>query len=432
MLASSPRQREILASLTADELQALDYAWEFWARPKQLAPAGAWKVWLVMAGRGFGKTRIGAEWVRKQAWNSPLSRIALVGATAADTRDIMVEGESGILSVSPPWFRPTYEPSKRRLTWPNGARATLYSAEEPERLRGPQHTDAWCDEAGAWFYAEAWDQLQFGLRLGLNPRAVVTTTPRPTRLIKRIAEDSETVVTRGSTFENAANLASTFIREIRKKYEGTRLGRQELFAELLEDTPGALWNLSAIEADRVETAPMLQRVVISLDPSVSSDEDSDECGIIAAGLGEDGHGYVLEDLSAVLSPDAWARLAVRAYDRLMADRIVAEVNNGGDLVEATIRTVSRNVSYRAVHASKAKRARAEPVAALYEQHRVHHVGVHRKLEDQMTTWDSGAAGKSPDRIDALVWAITDLMLAPRRTKVEHDPTQDLSYEHQDY
>lgn len=399
---------------------ALLYAWEFWARPTQLEPRGDWSTWLISAGRGFGKTRTGAEWVRRRARN-PRARIALVGATASDVRDVMVEGESGILAISPPWERPVYEPSKRRITWPNGALATTYSADEPDRLRGPQHTDAWADETAAWRYAEAWDQLQFGLRLGGNPRAVVTTTPRPTDLIRTLLADPSTVVTRGSTFANRANLAPQFLARILAKYRGTRLGRQELYAELLDDTPGALWNYTQIEELRVKHHAGLKRIVVAIDPSTTSDAESAECGIVAAGLGEDDHGYVLEDVSGVLSPDAWARRAVGAYERLEADRIVAEVNNGGDLVETVIRTVDKNVSYSAVHASRGKHTRAEPVAALYEQKKVHHVGGFAKLEDQMCTWDAVSGQKSPDRMDALVWALTELMIggAPAEYDASH-------------
>lgn len=411
MLACSPRKTEILQSLSPEELEALEYAWPVWARPNQLAPLGLWRTWLVQAGRGFGKTRCGSEWVRAAAERDGRERFAFVGATAADARDVMVEGESGILAVSPPWFRPIYEPSKRRLTWPNGARATLFSAEEPERLRGPQHTKAWCDETAAWFYPEAWDQLQFGLRLGAHPQCVVTTTPRPTDLIRRIIRAADTVVTRGSTFDNAANLAPSFLEAVRRKYEGTRLGRQELFAELLEDTPGALWTIKQLDALRVPRAPArYQRVVVAIDPSVTSTGESDECGIVVAGIGENGDGYVLDDLSGIMSPDTWAKTAIKAYRDYGADRIVAEVNNGGDMVEATLRTVESGVSYKAVHASRGKRIRAEPVAALYEQERVHHVGGFAKLEDQMTTWDASSDQRSPDRLDALVWALTELML----------------------
>ena len=366
-------------------------------------------MWLVLAGRGWGKTKTGAEWIRSRVRN-PRARIALVGPTASDVRDVMIEGESGIMASSPPWDRPIYEPSKRRLTWKNGAVATAFSGEEPDRLRGPQHTDAWADELAAWKYPDTWDQLMFGLRLGQDPRVLVTTTPRPIPIVKQLLGDPTTRITRGSTFDNRANLADAFIDKIRKKYEGTRLGRQELFAEVLDDTPGALWTLSRIEALRVRKPPALKRIVIAIDPAVTSEEESAETGIVAVGLGEDDEGYVLADGSGKFSPDGWARAGVDAYRDWEADRIVAEVNNGGDLVETVVRTVDANVPYTAVRASRGKRTRAEPIAALYEQGRVHHVGVHKDLEDQMTTWDASSGAKSPDRMDALVWGLTELML----------------------
>ena len=398
----------ILADLTEKEAEALLYDWRFWARPNQVPPPGDWRTWLVLAGRGFGKTRTGAEWVREQVEQGQCSRMALVAPTAADARDVMVEGESGILAISPPWFRPLYEPSKRRLTWPNGAIATTYSADEPDRLRGPQHDGAWADELAAWKYSETWDMLMFGLRLGADPRAVVTTTPKPVRLIRELLAAATTVVTRGSTYENADNLAPAFFEKIISKYEGTRLGRQELHAEVLDDVPGALWARKMLDDLRRLAAPDLVRVVVAVDPAVTSEEGSDETGIVVAGKGADGHGYVLEDLSGRFSPDAWARRAVDAYQERQADRVIAEVNNGGDLVETIVRTVDARVSYKGVHASRGKQTRAEPVAALYEQGRIHHVGSLEDLEDQMCTWLPGM--KSPDRMDALVWALTELML----------------------
>lgn len=335
--------------------------------------------------------------------------------TAADVRDVMVEGESGILATAPPWFRPKYEPSKRRLTWPNGAQATTFSADEPERFRGPQHDRVWGDEAGAWRYPEAFDQLMLGLRLrdarGGPPRCLVTTTPRPTPLIRRLIVDPTTHLTRGSTFDNRAHLAAAYLDQIIRRYEGTRLGRQELYAEVLDDTPGALWKRDSIDARRVQRAPELRRVVVAIDPAVTSGQGSDETGIVVAGLGVDGHGYVLADLSQKASPDAWARAACKAYADHDADRIVAEVNNGGDLVETVLRTVDPRAAYRAVHASRGKQTRAEPIAALYEQGRVHHVGSLPYLEDQLCTWDPSADSKSPDRLDALVWALSELMLS---------------------
>jgi phage terminase large subunit-like protein len=327
----------------------------------------------------------------------------------------MVEGESGILATAPNWFRPVYEPSKRRLTWPNGAIATTYSADEPERLRGPQHDAAWADEAAAWRYPDAWDMLMFGLRLGRDPRAIVTTTPKPVKLIRDLlAKDRKDVrVTRGSTYENKANLAAAFLRQIVRRYEGTRLGRQELLAELLDDVPGALWSRLILEQTRARTAPQMQRIVVAIDPATSTEEKSDETGIIVAGLGENGHGYLLEDLSGQYSPTEWAKRAIGAYHLWKADRIVGEINQGGDMVEATLRAVDGNIPYRGVHASRGKAVRAEPVSALYEQKRIHHVGVLATLEDQMCgmtiDFDKKVAGYSPDRLDAAVWAFTELL-----------------------
>ncbi|HEX6841401.1 MAG TPA: terminase family protein [Stellaceae bacterium] len=414
------RERErMLDGLSDRQIGDLVHDWRFWARPNQLPPDGAWRVWLLLAGRGFGKTRTGTEWVRTQIEEKGARRIALVAPTAADVRDVMIEGESGLLAVASPGLRPDYEPSKRRLTWPNGAVATCFSAEEPNRLRGPQHDAAWCDELAAWRHEEAWDMLMLGLRLGADPRCVVTTTPKPIRLIRQLLGDRGAVVTRGSTYDNAANLAPAFLAQIVRRYEGTRLGRQELDAEVLDDVPGALWTRDAIDRAKVAAAPALRRVVVAIDPAVSTGEEADETGILVAALGQDGHGYVLDDLSARLAPAGWARRAIAAYHAHHADRVVAEVNNGGDLVEATLRAVDAGVAYRAVRASRGKAVRAEPVAALYEQGRVHHVGSFPALEDQMCACapdlDRGMAGISPDRLDALVWALTDLMIGPADT-----------------
>jgi len=389
--------------------ETLLYDWTTWGRPNQQPPTGDWRTWLVLAGRGFGKTRTGAEWVRAQV-AAGYGRIALVAPTAADARDVMVEGESGMLAIAAPSARPHYEPSKRRITWPNGAIAVTYSADEPDRLRGPQHDAAWCDEAAAWRYPDAWDMLQMGMRLGNNPRTVVTTTPKPVRLIRDLIKAHDTVITRGSTFDNAPNLPKPFLDSIKRQYAGTRLGRQELYAELLEDTPGALWTRAMIDDARVSTVPTMQRVVVAIDPAVTAHETSDETGMVVVGLGTDGHGYVLADRSLRASPDGWARAAVAAYTSWQADRIVAEANNGGDLVETVLRMVDPNVPYRAVRASRGKVSRAEPVAALYEQGRVHHVGVFERLEDQMSTY-TPETSQSPDRLDALVWALTDLIVS---------------------
>lgn len=368
-----------------------------------------------MAGRGFGKTRVGAEWIREEVMAGRMRRVALVGPTAADARDVMVEGESGLLAVCDRYnWRPKYEPSKRRITFPNGAIATTYSAEEADRLRGPQHDGAWSDEVAAWSEPEAWDMLQFGLRLGTNPRQIATTTPKPVKVVKDLLKqeaDGVVVVTRGSTYDNRANLAPSFLAQIIRRYEGTRLGRQELEGELLDDVLGALWTYSMIERDRVQEGPHeldWQRIVVGVDPAATNTEESSETGIIVAGIDIYGAGYVLEDCSLRGTPLEWARAAVDAYDRWGADRVVAEVNNGGLMVEQTLRTVRENLPVTQVRASRGKMTRAEPVAALYEQSRVHHVGGFPQLEDQMTSYDD--TGESPDRMDALVWALTDLMI----------------------
>lgn len=415
MLVAQPPNLTGARALAADLRSHLEararHDWRRIARPEQLAPVGDWRVWLLLAGRGFGKSRTGAEWVRSQAESGAARRIALVAATSADVRDVLVEGESGLLAIAPPHARPVYEPSKRRLTWPNGVIATTYSADEPDRLRGPQHDAGWCDELAAWRYPDAWDQLMFGLRLGTDPRVVVTTTPRPTPLVRQLVRSPSTHVTRGSTYDNRANLAPAFFDQIVTRYEGTRLGRQELNAEILDDAPGALWSRAMLDGSRVDRAPLaLRRVVVAVDPAVTSTESSDETGVVVAGVGTDGHGYVIADHTGKYSPADWARLAVRLYREHKADRIVAESNQGGDMVAHTIRTVDPGAPVKLVHASRGKRTRAEPVAALYEQGRVHHVGVLAALEDQLCTWDASTSEASPDRLDALVWALTDLVV----------------------
>jgi len=401
-----------LAELTDEECADLLHDWEWLSRPNQREPAnftdGAKSTWLVIAGRGFGKTRVGAEWVRSRIKKSQY--VNLIGATASDARDIMVEGESGILSICPKDERPEYIASKRQLQWPNGAISLIFTADEPERLRGKQHSDIWADELGSWRYAESWDQAMFGLRLGVNPQALVTTTPRPTKLVKELMKSAMTSVTRGSTYDNRKNLAKTFFDSIITKYEGTRLGRQELLAELLEDNPGALWHQTVVDALRVVHTPTLLRIIVAIDPSVEEEGKKDEAGIIVAGIGTDDHIYILDDLSLHASPDGWARQAVnRGFRKHMCDRIVAEINNGGALVEAVLRTVDPTIPYTPVHASRGKRTRAEPIAALYEQGRVHHVGFFPLLEDEMCNWDPMIDVASPNRLDALVWACTALI-----------------------
>jgi phage terminase large subunit-like protein len=380
--------------------------WFLWARDEQLTPDWAWTYWLILAGRGFGKTRTGAEWVRQVARSSRY--VNLIGATADDARDIMIEGESGIMAVCPRRERPDYQPSKRRLVWPNGARSLIFTADEPERLRGKQHEKVWADELAAWRYAEAWEQTMMGLRLGENPQACITTTPRPTKLVRELMADEATHITRGSTYDNRQFLAPKFFQTIIKKYEGTRLGRQELNAEILDDNPGALWSRKQIDDTRVAVAPDLTRIVVAVDPSVTATDESDECGVVCAAMGADDHYYILDDVSLIASPQGWARAACKLYHDRQADRLVAEVNNGGDMVEAVIRQVDEDVSYKKVTASRGKMIRAEPIAALYEQGKVHHVGSFAKLEDQMCEYNPIESTKSPDRMDALVWALTEL------------------------
>lgn len=357
---------------------------------------------MLLAGRGFGKTRTIREWADYRAKVQPGSRGAIVGATAADVRDILVDGPSGFLASSDP---PHYEPSKRRLTWANGSTALLMSADEPERFRGPQYHWAIADELAAWRRPEAWDLLMMGLRLGSDPRIAVATTPKPTPIIRALLKDETCHVTRGSTYDNRENLAPAFFTQIINRYEGTRLGRQELNAEILNDVEGALWTYAMIDACRVGAAPDLVRVVVGVDPKASAEADS-ETGIIVAGLGVDGHGYILADSSVDDSPEQWARAVVGAYRTHKADRIIAEANQGGDMVTSVLRTVDRNLSITPVWASRGKQTRAEPIASLYEQGRVHHVGTYAQLEEQMAGWVPGE--KSPDRMDALVWALTAL------------------------
>jgi phage terminase large subunit-like protein len=368
----------LLGDLNTAERAALAYHWPAWARPSQLPPEGDWRVWLFLAGRGSGKTRAGAEWVRMLVEQQSVMRIALVAPTAADARDVMVLGESGIIAVSTPWCRPLYEPSKRRLLWPNGAQAMLYSAEEPDRLRGPQHEAAWCDELCAWGKQEdTWDMLNFGLRLGSKPRTFVSTTPRPQPLLKSLLAMPGCAVTRGTTFDNAANLAQPFVNEIAARYKGTRLGRQELEGEILEDIEGALWSRDLLERCRIRQCPStdaLKRVVIGLDPSGSSGQAGSAQGIVAAALGADGLFYVLEDASCAATPERWAQRVVELFDRVDADKIVLERNFGGDLGLAVLQQARRGLPIRMVTASRGKHVRAEPIALLYEQGRVKHVG----------------------------------------------------------
>ena len=393
------------------------------AHPHQEAPeignnGAPWTTWLVLGGRGAGKTRLGAEWVRALAHGrppyaqAPHQHIALVGETEHDVREVMIEGASGLLRMSPRDERPAWIPTRRRLEWANGAVAQAFSADDPESLRGPQFDAAWCDELAKWRHAEAaFDMLQFGLRLGVRPRQLITTTPRPIALIKRLLADPRSAVTRAATQANAAHLSPAFLSEVVARYAGTRLGRQEILGEMIEDRPGALWTRAMIEGARVDAAPSLVRIVIGIDPPAGSRPGADACGIVAAGRTEDGCIYVLEDATvAGLSPGGWASAAVALYRRLAADTLVAEVNQGGDMVRAVLRQVDASVPLKTVHATRGKWLRAEPIAAMYTQGRVKHVRPFAELEDQMCDFElSGlSSGRSPDRLDALVWAATEL------------------------
>lgn len=423
LLRLEPEQRLAeLLKLTDGERREVQFHWELWARTQQLPPAMPWRLWLILAGRGFGKTRAGAEWVRRVAEADPAARIALVAASLGEARAVMVEGESGLLAVAPPGRIPQFEPSLRRLTWPNGAQAMLFSAGEPEALRGPQHSHAWCDELAKWENANersqrAWDNLQMGLRLGEAPQVLATTTPRSVPLLRRLLGDAQTVVHRGKTEDNLAFLPSRFVSEMRRQYGKTALGRQELDGELLEDIDGALWTRTMLESAR-EPAPSsaLVRTVVAVDPPAT--HRGDACGIVVCALGEDGIGRVLADCSLEKpSPERWARKVAQVAESWSADRVIAEANQGGDMVASVLRAADISLPLKLVHASKGKVARAEPVAALYETGRIRHVGLLAKLEDQLCGMLSGGGyegpGRSPDRADALVWAVTELMLGKR-------------------
>lgn len=421
-------QTLFLNNLGPGELRALPYLFEFWAFEHQLPPEGDWRSWVILGGRGAGKTRAGAEWVRAQVEGGlPMEagrarRVALVGETMDQVRDVMIFGDSGIMACSPPDRRPVWEAGRKRLVWPNGAEASIHSAHSPEGLRGPQFDAAWVDELAKWPNAETtWDMLQFALRLGDDPRVCVTTTPRNVDVLKRLMKSPSTVSTHAKTEANRANLAESFLAEVRARYANTRLGRQELDGVLLSDAEGALWTSEMIEDCRTKKIPDLDRIVVALDPSVTSGANSDACGIIVVGAVTQGppqnwRAFVLDDRTVTgASPLQWAHAAIRAMDDFGADRLVAEVNQGGDLVESVVRQVDPLVPFTKVHASRGKVARAEPVAALYEQGRVHHVGALDALEDemvQMTTLGFKGTG-SPDRVDALVWALHALIVSQR-------------------
>lgn len=422
-------KKEILSGFNVNEQELLLRTWAVWARSNQMLPRdcpchnGDWRTWLILAGRGWGKTRTGSESVREWAERGETEYITLAAAKALDIRDVMVEGESGILAISPNNFRPNYEPSKRRLTWPNGVKALLLSADEPDTFRGTQCGKAWADELAKWPYPDAWTQMMFGLRLGKKPQVIVTTTPRPTQLIRELIKRSTTHVTRGSTYDNKANLAKDFLDEIIQEYEGTRLGRQEIHAHMLDDNPGALWDHASIDRLRIKIAPKLSRIAIGVDPAVTANEKSDETGIVTVGIGlcrckgagkAEIHGFVMRDDSQIYTPDGWASKVNQSFKDTEANMVVAEVNKGGDLVVSNLRTVNKALPVVTVRATRGKAIRAEPVAALYEQGKFHHVGEFTELEDQLCDWNPLTDPDSPDRLDALVWAGSYLMLGMGR------------------
>lgn len=405
------------------KLHAIDqikYNWRFWARPEQIPPAGDWDVWLILAGRGYGKTRTGAEWMKEKLLANAGWRAGIIAPSYGSARDVCLEGESGILGVLRDSEIRKYNRSLGQVTLVNGSKIAIYSGNDPEKLRGPQHHMIWYDELAAFQYLqETWDMAMMGLRLGVHPQSLITTTPRPVPLLKELVQryqdgDDTVALTKGSTFDNSANLAGSTLRALLERYDGTHLGRQELYAELISDAPGALWSRANLDETRFmktrRDLPRLVRVVVAIDPSVSMGKRSNETGIIVAGKGTDGHAYILDDQTQKqASPETWAKAAIQVFRDEKADRIVVEQNNGGDMCSHTLRTIEPNIPIKTVYASRGKLTRAEPISALYEQKRVHHVGIFADLEDQQCSWVPGQ-GESPDRVDALVWALTELML----------------------
>ncbi len=410
-------QNDLSECIAAD----VKYHWPLWARENQVPSDDLWRVWLLLAGRGFGKTRTGAEWVRARVESGQSSRIALVARTPHEVRDIMIQGDSGIVKICPPWNTPTWESSKRRLTWPNGAMAFAFSSYEPDQLRGPQFDAAWCDELASWQYPRlTWDNLAFGLRLGAYPKCVVTTTPKPIELLRELIARKDVEITTGSSYDNSQNLPPGYIDGIAARYEGTNTGLQEIYARLLKEAEGALWKREWIDDYRLDVAPDPEEMymkAVAIDPAVTFNPGrSDETGIIVAGISDDGRTpahdkryWVLEDASGVMTPDAWARKAVELAHKYDADFITGETNQGGALIEAVLRHApgGQYIRFKGVHAVQNKRARAQPVAAIYEQGRARHVGQFTQLEDQMCGW-TPQSSDSPDRMDALVWAINGL------------------------
>lgn len=442
---SEEELQEVLEKLGPKRVKELQHTWEFWARPEQLEPDGDWSIWVALAGRGWGKTRSGAEWIRHKIKQGH-KRLCFVAPTNSDIRKTMVEGESGLLNISysgdltyrgGKMGAPMWSPTNRQLKYENGATVDCFSAEDPERLRGPQFEAAWCDELCAWNNAQmSWDMLMFTLRLGKHPRVFITTTPKPTKLLRTILKDERTVVSSGSTYDNKDNLAPTFIKAVEATYEGTRLGRQELYAEVLDEASGALWNRTLLEECEYphdkspeEIAEGCKRIVVAVDPAITANEESDMTGIVVAGILQDNNCIILEDATLRGTPEQWANKAVQLYHKYGADRIVAERNQGGDMVRHTFKTIDEGIPVRMVHAARGKYARAEPVSSLYEQHRVLHVKGLNELEDQMVSWEPLGKVGSPDRLDACVWAVTDLMLkgvAQPQMKMAYEPAKGLA------
>jgi phage terminase large subunit-like protein len=407
-LLDKKEQKKRLSKLTDIEAEILLYDWDWWARPKQKFPKENYFTWLILAGRGFGKTRIGAEWIKWKAKSNNYCN--LMGATMSDAEEIMIYGESGILNICNRWERPIYKKADKKLIWPNGNVSLIFSAEEPDRLRGKQHSNLWLDEIAAWRYEDAYDQAIFGLRLGNNTQSIITTTTRPTDLIKKLKDDKSTIVTIGTSFENKSNLSPTFIKKLKSTYENTRLGRQEIYAEILDKNENALFLQDIIDETRInkeDISENFSRIIIGIDPAVTSNENSDFTGIVVAGKHENGEYYILEDATILAKPSEWCIEAIKLYYKYKADLIVAETNNGGDMVEELLKNFDDSVNYKKVTATRGKILRAEPIAGLYEQKKVHHVGVFKDLEMQMTKY-TGLEKKSPDRLDALVWALHEL------------------------
>ncbi len=404
-------RRKIIEALTDDETVNASDDWFLQARREQIPPPWDWFIWLTMAGRGAGKTWSGSHWLIDKHVQGKARNSAIIAATASDLRRYCLEGPSGMLSLAPTWYRPDYQASKSKLVWPDESETLLFTSEKPDRLRGPNLDFVWCDELAAWRYLdETWHMLQLCLRYGDSPQCIITTTPRPRAVLRDLLrrDGVDVAVTRGSTYDNVANLPERFVNEIISQYKGTRLERQEIFGELLDEFEGALWSYRLLDECRVDEHPILKRVGVGVDPAISSDEGADLTGIVAGGLAENGHGYVTGEHSLRASPEGWARKVIAVYENAEADFIVAEKNQGGEMVEATIKSVDPSANVILVHASRAKITRAEPISALYEQHKIHHVGLFKELEDEMCLFLPGEIKKSPDRTDAIVWLMTEL------------------------